>query len=122
MQGSFGGLNSHLVHFNPQRNSHAKSSSPGLKISGKTEDGKLVVQGVFQITSSIGLPLEIILDTLTKQNMIIDWVDFIKTSLEKGSKLNTILYRVESAIGDCLGPLYKEEVMKRIKFLYDENK
>jgi len=72
---------------------------------------------VFHITSSIGLPLEVILDILTKRGMVIDWNDYVKNSLNNGGNPDTIRHRVESAVGDCFGSKYREEVMKRIKEL-----
>lgn len=93
---------------------HAKSQGPGLHVSGKTVEGKPVVQGVFYITSTIGLPLEIILDTLTKQGMVIDWKDFYEDSFKNGQKPDRIIMRIESAVGDCFGPKYREEVSRRL--------
>lgn len=95
------------------KSNYAKRSKPGLKISGKTIDGKPVVQGVFHVTSTHGIPLEVILDILTKRGMVIDWEDFIKNSLSNGGNPDTIRYRVETAVGDCFGSKYREEVMKR---------
>ncbi len=88
---------------------------PEIKISGKTVEGKLVVQGIFQITSSFGLPIEVILDILTKNGMVIDWIDYYESSLSSGCNRNTIINRIESAVGDCFGSKYREEVMKRLK-------
>jgi hypothetical protein len=72
------------------------------------------------VTSSIGLPLEVILDILTKRGMVIDWKNFVETSLKTGSNRSNILYRVECAVGDVLGPKHKEEVVKRLKYIFKE--
>jgi hypothetical protein len=101
------------------RSNHAKRQRPGLKISGKTIDGKPVIQGVFHVTSSIGLPLEVILDILTKQGLVVDWKDYYETSLSLGCNPHTIVNRIETSVGDCFGPKYREEVMKRLKELYE---
>jgi len=63
------------------------------------------------------MPLEMVLDMLTKRDMVIDWGDFLKSSLEHGSNLNSVLNKIEMAVGDCLGPKCREEIMKRIKKL-----
>lgn len=75
----------------------------------------MVVQGVFKITSSIGLPLEVILDILTKHDMVIDWKDYLKESLSHGCNLNSILSKIETSVGDCFGSKYREEVKKRLR-------
>jgi hypothetical protein len=54
--------------------------------------------------------------------MAIDWEDYIKTSLSYGCNPNTIKHRVESAVGDCFGSKYREEVMKRMKELFMNKK
>jgi len=65
----------------------------------------------------MGLPLEIVLDILTRQGMVIDWQDFYRNSFINGEKTDRIMLRIESAVGDCLGPKYREEVMIRLKNL-----
>jgi alanyl-tRNA synthetase len=72
---------------------------------------------VFSITSSIGLPLEIILDVLTKKGLVVDWRDYFVESLKHGSKESSVINKIESAIGDCFGSKYREEVSKRLKIL-----
>lgn len=95
----------------------AKSKRPGLKVSGKTEDGKLIVSGVFPLLSSTtGLPLEIIISFFDENNIIIDWLDLYKSSIEGGWSEKTILNKIETAIGDCYGGDYKKEFMKRLFF------
>jgi hypothetical protein len=52
--------------------------------------------------------------------MVIDWQDYLKCSVESGCNLNSILHKIESAVGDCFGSHYREEVMKRIGELNHE--
>ena len=63
------------------------------------------------------MPLEILLDILTKRGMVIDWKDFYKTSLSYGCNPSTVIHKIESAIGDYFGSKYREEVIKRIKII-----
>lgn len=110
-----GQFNSGTVQIKSQKGTHhAKSRGPGLQVSGKTVEGKPVVQGVFYVTSTIGLPLEIILNTLTKQGMVIDWKNFYKDSFKNGQKPDRIIMRIESVVGDCFGSKYREEVSRRL--------
>lgn len=71
---------------------------------------------MFDVVSSMGIPLEIVLDVLSKKRMVIDWVDFVQSSLEEGWKIDRTLIKIESAVGDVLGPEEREKVVERIKF------
>lgn len=92
-----------------------------LKVSGKNTENKIVVQGVFEIFSSLtGLPLDIILLQLDKNNMIVDWIDFYEESIKGGWKNKTTFNKIETVIGDYYGPEYKKEVIKRLTFYLGE--
>lgn len=92
-----------------------------LKVSGITDKNKIVVQGVFKIFSSLtGLPLDIILLQLDKNNMIVDWIDFYEESIKGGWKNKTTLNKIETVVGDYYGPEYKKELMKRLTFYLGE--
>ena len=87
-----------------------------LRVSGKTTDGKIVVQGIFKISSSLtGLPLDIILQQLDGNNMIVDWVDFYEESIRGGWKEKTSINRIETAVGDYYGPVHKNEIISRLR-------
>lgn len=80
-------------------------------------EGKLVVRGIFLITSSLtGLPLDNVLQLLEENNMVVDWVDYYEESLKYGWSTKTSLNRIETAVGDYFGTKYKEEVMERLNF------
>jgi hypothetical protein len=49
--------------------------------------------------------------------MVIDWKDFYEDSFKNGQKPDRIIMKIESAVGDCFGPKYREEVMKRLEEL-----
>jgi hypothetical protein len=86
-----------------------------IQISGKTIDGRLVLKGIFEFSSTTGLPLEMIIDQLTKQNMIIDWLDYYNKSIQSGIKKNRVIEKIRNAIGDVLGSSHGEETIKRLK-------
>ncbi len=88
-----------------------------LTVVGKTEDGKLVVSGVFEIMSSTtGLPLEIILEILNKHNMIISWIDFYNSSIKHKWKWRTTKNRIETSVNEIFGKEYTKEILKRLEF------
>ena len=87
-----------------------------VQISGRTEDGRYVLKGVFQITASlIGLPLEVVLDMLEKQRLIVDWLDYYREAVRSGMRSERVIERVSNAVGDVLGPEVSKEVVKRLK-------
>lgn len=87
-----------------------------MEISGKTEDEKLVVKGIFPVVNSIGFPLECVVDTLKKQNMLVDWIDFYLESLTCNWVPERTLERIRLAVGDVYGPGVGDETLKRLKF------
>jgi hypothetical protein len=72
------------------------------------------------VSSTIGLPLEVLLPMLDKHNMVVDWVDFYESSIKGGWSRKTVLNKIESALGDCFGKQYKNEIMKRLYFYLKE--
>lgn len=99
---------------------HAKSKKGRnpLQISGKTPDQKTVVKGVFFLYSSYtGLPFQDILETLKKNNMIPDWINFYEESVKEGWKPDRTITKIRDSVGDVFGSEYGEEVKKRLFFL-----
>jgi hypothetical protein len=66
------------------------------QVSGKTVDGKLVIKGIYFVVSSIGLPLENVLEILQKENMVVDWLDYYDNALNHGSKSSRIMERIHN--------------------------
>jgi hypothetical protein len=62
------------------------------------------------------VPLEFIIDFFEDNDLIIDWLDLYKSSLEGGWSEKTIFNKIETAIGDVYGNDYKKEFMKRFVF------
>jgi hypothetical protein len=100
-----------------KRSPYAKRNRPELTVSGKTIDGKMVVRGLSKIVSTYGIPLEDCLEILVKKNMVVDWEDYYKESIKSGVKESSLVFKIESAVGDCFGSEYREEVSKRLKLL-----
>ncbi len=91
-----------------------------LAVSGKTADGKTVVSGVFPIYSSIGLPLQDIVDTLNQNDMLVDWQDFYHRAIKEGWKSGRTFIKIREAVGDIFGPAYGAEVEKRLNLTLEK--
>lgn len=81
---------------------------PTLVITGKTQDGRQVVGGVFKLFDTFGIPLDMVLMNLEDHGLVVDWPDFIEAALIQGWKMKTVVSRLGEAIPDVHGPLYYE--------------
>jgi hypothetical protein len=68
------------------------------------------------MSSTTGLPLEILLYELHKKSILVDWLSFYNSAIKNGWKVKTIFNRIETATSDVFGPQYRDEVIKRLKF------
>lgn len=102
-----------------EHNAKSRRGRGGLTIVGKTKDGKLVVQGVFEaMSSTTGLPLEVILEEFKKQDMVVDWVNFCRMSVWHGWKWKTVRERLHYSLMESHGPEYRDEVLKRVEAVH----
>jgi hypothetical protein len=74
---------------------------PKMAIVGHTPDGKPVVDGVFRIFDTIGLPLDSVLDLVSQKGWVVSWLDFYKDAAKAGWTHKTIMNRVSIAVSDC---------------------
>jgi alanyl-tRNA synthetase len=86
-----------------------------VKVVGKTEDGELVVSGIFKIFDTLGLPLDVIFDLCKTSNMLPSWIHFYDEATSYGWKDKTIVNRLETNIRDVYGKEYADTVMCRLK-------
>jgi hypothetical protein len=68
--------------------------------------------------SSIGIPLEYVVEILSKKNMIVDWLDFYENSVKEGWKPERTFERIRISITDVFGPEFGDESLRRLKKLY----
>lgn len=88
-----------------------------LEISGKTQDGKTVVRGVYKFYETTGMPLDSILEHLRLREMIPDWMIFVLEAVEAGMKTERILSMLDPVITDSYGPDMRDEVIRRLRYL-----
>lgn len=74
------------------------------------------------VSSTTGLPLEILLDLIDKKGMCVDWIDFYEEAIKNGWKEKTIYNRIETSTGEIYGSKQKEEILKRLKFYVERSK
>lgn len=77
--------------------------------TGMTTDGQTVLAGVFYLVGSCGVPLEIILGYFKDNNYVVDWPEYTQHALKDGARLHNIQSKIEAAIGEIYGPVYRKE-------------
>jgi hypothetical protein len=86
-----------------------------LKVVGKTEDGRLVVSGVFRYYETIGIPLDVLFDCLRQKRFIPDWLSFYAEAIRAGMQHDRILAKLEPALSDAFGGEFRDRVIKTLE-------
>lgn len=80
-----------------------------FKQIGKTEDNKKVINNVFKMYNSYGLPLNTLFEVLDMNNYIPCWITFNEDALKAGWTQKTIIARLEDAILDVYGKQFYDQ-------------
>ena len=86
-----------------------------LKISGKTEDGRLVVSGVFSFYETQGIHLSVIFDELNNRGMVPDWVALYLETWAVGMMPERVMSMLSESIYDAYGADYRDRVIQTLK-------
>lgn len=82
---------------------------------GTTDQGRPVIGGVFPLVNSEGIPLEVVIESLRRRGMVIDWLGFVRECLRFGWSEERIVSGIVAAVGDVCGPVEREEVESRLR-------
>ena len=88
-----------------------------LDIAGETTDGKMVLKNSFIFMSTLGLPLNILIEELEQNGFVIDWIDFCTSALKDGWKPTTIFNKIKEGIEETYAKDYQVELLGRLKNL-----
>ena len=69
---------------------HHNEPQAQMKQVGTTTDNRIVVDGVFRLMDTVGLPLDIIVQELKDRNLVPAWDEFILDAKNAGWKGKTI--------------------------------
>ena len=88
-----------------------------MKTTGITTDGKMVVDGIFEMYDTHGLPLSDCFALCAKHDIIPDWIVFVKTALAHHWNPERIVRSVREAFQDSEGwsSEWKATVLKRLE-------
>lgn len=67
-----------------------------------------------------GLPLDFILMNIDKDKYIIDWMEFIETSLQHNWKLKGTILKLEDSFLDYYDKEFSNIIITRIKNIYSD--
>lgn len=68
-----------------------------MKVVGETIDGKRVVDGVYYIYETYGLPIDIIMHRIAKNGIVVSWLHFLRDAKVAGANLSNIKTMVRNA-------------------------
>jgi len=74
-----------------------------MKIVGYTEDQKPVVAGVFEFSSTYGLPLEDIVYRFKEHHLVVSWPHYILEAIGAGQNERVTFSKIENALSEVYG-------------------
>ena len=80
---------------------------------GTTENGQLVLAGVFKLTGTHGIPLEVVLQGCQARGWLVSWPHYVAEAQRDGAKIRTIRARVLASVGEVYGPQYVRDLEAR---------
>ena len=98
---------------------NSKGKSIELVVRGRTDANLMVVNGVFEMFDTHGIPLADILTALKDNGIVVDWVEFIRAGCAAGWKKKTLLTKSREAIVDALGLDYWNGMEKNFQITLD---
>lgn len=85
-----------------------------MKIISKTSNNKFVVDGVYYLYNTYGIPLEYICLVLAENNYIINWLNLITDATDVGMKQSNIISKIRTITLDVYGKDFSNQIIKRI--------
>ena len=82
-----------------------------LRKVGVTPDGKNVLAGVYRMFETEGLPLDVLIDALRRNNCVCSWLDFREEALAAGMAHERIISKAREALVDVYGAAYADAVV-----------
>jgi len=87
-------------------------------IVGKTSDGKDLVEGIWKVYETYGLPLDSIFDVCIRKNWMPDWITLYIQMVTSGMEHGRILSKLEEALNDSFGKEFGTVVISTLDKIY----
>lgn len=101
----------------PKKSKKNKSECPIYQV-GETTDGKKLVDGVWAMYETHGLPLDVIFDVLIKKESIPDWIALYKQMRQSGMQHSRILSKLDEAVSDSYGKEFRDVVISTLDQIF----
>ena len=89
-----------------------------IYVVGETTDGKKLVDGIWAMYETHGLPLDVIFDVLIKKESVPDWIALYKQMLQSGMQHSRILSKLDEAVSDSYGKEFRDVVISRLDQIF----
>lgn len=88
-----------------------------LKLAYRHLDGVVVVDGVYALYETTGIPLSEIIAALWQRGMIPSWVDLVHQQALAGRKLHSVVETTASAVveADCYPPDMRDGITQTMR-------
>jgi hypothetical protein len=100
-----------------KKNKKNKSECP-ICLVGETTDSRRLVDGVWAMYETYGLPLDIIFDLCIQKEWMPDWMALYKQMCGSGMKHSRILSKLEESINDSFGKEFCDVVIFRLDQIF----
>jgi hypothetical protein len=90
-----------------------------INTPGTTTDGTVVVDDVYGIYSTFGLPLDVLLTVLQTKNLMPCWISLYHDAYEAGMKHTRIVEWLRPALADVYGAKFRDNVIGVLDKLHD---
>jgi hypothetical protein len=102
----------------------SRKNNSGIFPIGKTTDGKIVVDGVWEMYETHGLPLDIIFSICMEKDWVPSWIDIYLQMKKSGMDHDRILSKLEESISDSFGKEFCMTVISKLELIFEikENK
>jgi alanyl-tRNA synthetase len=85
-----------------------------ITVVGKTQNGKLVIDGVWKCFETFGLPFDVIFEVCIRKGWIPEWTTLRDQMVRSGIDKGRVLVKLSEAISDTFGKDFCEEVLRRL--------
>lgn len=89
-----------------------------LRPSGLTTNNKLVLHGVYKLCASNGISLVDILHHFNKNNLIVDWEEYIENAFDESNDPYSLLTNIEHAVKDVYGKEYWNDIVEKLRYCF----
>jgi alanyl-tRNA synthetase len=77
-----------------------------------TSDGKAVMDNVYKLCETHGLPVDVILSLMSERNMVPDWINFFQQAKANGMKHQRIIAKLTGPVAEAYGEDFQTKVFE----------